>query len=421
MVGLGGSFEKIVTSPGAAWTRLSLRKNRFYYLQASCKVDAQPFVRVWKANPASHPLFIPAVSETEYLVKASDRDIDLYVLEQEIDVKSFRMARPKDFLKALRLFRFHRFNRYKDDRLTILPLLHGCGIRGLETSRAMRTLAEWGVGVSSPALQRTMGYEPAERSVSPERPQSGSGLSTGIVVHLHYCDVWPDFEVRLRNLTSPFRLIVTLTEPNPALAARIAGQFRDAKVLVYSNRGRDVGPFIQLLRDGHLDDFELICKLHGKKTMSLGPRVIFGEVWRRLLLNDLVGSDELVRGIVQRFVSQPRLGLVGSSHFRGSYPGTWPKNASLTLDVAKRLGCPEGQFKPDFFAGTMFWIRRELLDLLKPLNLSQDDFPVEAGQTDGTLQHALERIFGALPGLARPPMAIEEIEWRPAEPLSGAH
>lgn len=189
MVGLGGSFEKIVTSPGAAWTRLSLRKNRFYYLQASCKVDAQPFVRVWKANPASHPLFIPAVSETEYLVKASDRDIDLYVLEQEIDVKSFRMARPKDFLKALRLFRFHRFNRYKDDRLTILPLLHGCGIRGLETSRAMRTLAEWGVGVSSPALQRTMGYEPAERSVSPERPQSGSGLSTGIVVHLHYCDV----------------------------------------------------------------------------------------------------------------------------------------------------------------------------------------------------------------------------------------
>ncbi|EFI53752.1 rhamnan synthesis F family protein [Afipia sp. 1NLS2] len=407
-----------MASPDVAWSKFSLRKDQLYYLRALCKVNFQPFVRVWKADPNSHPLFIPAVPETEYIMKSSGRDTDLYVLKQEVSVKSFRRIRPKDFLKTLRLFRFHRFNRYADDCLTILPLFHAYGAKGLETSRAMRTLAAWDVGVSSSALQQTLGYDIVGFPGAPKPLQLNGRIATGIIVHLHYCDVWPDFEKRLRNLTCPFSLIVTLNESNPDFAARVAGQFPNAKVLVYPNRGRDVGPFIQLLREGHLDDFELICKLHGKKTVSLGPRMIFGEIWRRLLLNDLVGSDELVRAILQRFISQPGLGLVGSSHFRGNYLGTWPRNAALTLELAKRLGCPEERFKLDFFAGTMFWVRRELLDLLKSLNLSQDDFPVEAGQTDGTLQHALERIFGALPGLACPPMTIEETAWPLTKPLS---
>jgi lipopolysaccharide biosynthesis protein len=377
-------------------------------------VGSQPFIRVWKTDPDSQPVFIPAATETEYIMKSSGQDTDLYVLEQDVDVKSFRKIRLGDFFKILPLYRFHRFNRYADECLTILPLFHASGNEGLETSRVMRTFARWGVGVSSLGLQRTLGYEAAEHSASSKAPQLGDSLAIGIVVHLHYCDVWPDFERRLWNLTLPFRLIVTLTEPNPVLAARIAEQFPDSKILVYPNRGRDVGPFIQLLREGHLDDFELICKLHGKKTVSLGSRAVFGEVWRRLLLNDLIGSDELVRGVHQRFVDQPRLGLVGSSHFRGDYSDTWPRNAKPTLELAKRLGCSEAQFKLDFFAGTMFWIRRELLDLLKSLNLSQSDFPEEAGQTDGELQHALERIFGALPGLAHPPMTIEETTWSPA-------
>ena len=410
MVGLHESFEKVVTDSGAAWTRLGLSRDRFYYLRASCKVNSQPFIRVWKTDTASRPVFIPALSETEYVMKSSGRDTDLYVLEQDVDVKSFRRTRPADFLKTMRFSRFHRFNRYADDSLMMLPLF---GSKGLEMSRAMRTLAEWGFGVSSPALQHTFGYDFIEPPIVSRAPELAGSISTGIVVHLHYGDVWPDFEKRLRRLTVPFHLIVTLSEPNPDLAARISGQFRNAKVLIYPNRGRDVGPFIQLLREGHLDDFDLICKLHGKKTMSLGPRSIFGEVWRRKLLNDLVGSDELARDILQRFVDRPRLGLVGSSHFRGIYLEAWPKNEKLTLELAERLGCSREKFKLDFFAGTMFWIRREVLDLLKPLNLSQDDFPVEAGQTDGTLQHALERIFGALPGLANPPMTTEETTWLP--------
>lgn len=46
-----------------------------------------------------------------------------------------------------------------------------------------------------------------------------------------------------------------------------------------------------------------------------------------------------------------------------------------------------------FPAGTMFWGRVSAVKNLFDLDLSEIDFPKEAGQTDGTYMHAIERLW----------------------------
>lgn len=390
------------------------------YLLAACRPQSPPFIRIWRDDPASTPIFVPAASETEFRITSRMPARKLFCLRDEVAVQVFRRWNPLDVAKSFRLSRFHPYTRFDDGDLTILPLLHRSGQEGIDLARAMRTLAEWGVGVSTSDLQNTLSYDFIDQPERAPVPMPAQLPAIGIVIHLHYPDVWPDFEKRLRQISLPFKLIVTVSAEDADLRAAIRSFHADSKILVYPNRGRDVGPLVQLLREGHVDDVDLVCKLHGKKSMALGPiRSIFGDVWRRLLLNSLIGSDDAVRRIVRRFGEQPRLGMIGPlrfrlpNEFRHSHRDVWSNNEELTYQLVQRLGGSKESFKLDFFAGTMFWIRRELLDLLKPLDLSQSDFPGEEGQPDGTLQHALERVFGALPGLAHPAMVMEDATWPP--------
>ncbi|MCX5578963.1 rhamnan synthesis F family protein [Kaistia terrae] len=50
--------------------------------------------------------------------------------------------------------------------------------------------------------------------------------------------------------------------------------------------------------------------------------------------------------------------------------------------------------KLEYFAGTMFWVRSEVLSALRMLDLSLENFHEENGSIDGGLEHALERLFG---------------------------
>ena len=57
------------------------------------------------------------------------------------------------------------------------------------------------------------------------------------------------------------------------------------------------------------------------------------------------------------------------------------------------MGAPIRHDDFDFFEGTMFWTRPQALAPMRRLGLAADAFAPEAGQVDGALEHAVERLF----------------------------
>jgi lipopolysaccharide biosynthesis protein len=225
-----------------------------------------------------------------------------------------------------------------------------------------------------------------------------SAPSIAIVAHLHYVELWPELETLLARWRTPFKLFLTLTGANDALASRVRATFSDCEIRVVENSGRDVRPFLASLEEGVFDRFDLVCKLHGKRSLRVGYPPLLGELVRRATYLDLIGSDEQVRNILKLFEDRPRLGIVGPERFRASSRRGKPSEvmgaSRLAIEaLAAKMGGPAPGPEFDVFAGTMFWARPASLAPLRNLRLAADAFAPEAGLSDGAMEHAVEGLF----------------------------
>jgi len=395
--------EACVVDRSSAWSEIHIHAPGRYIVELSPTDRRMPFLRL-NVRLARHPdkvVFVPAIQRTPYLLESTEGGLVLQFERSDILAASVRPLRIRD-IGAL-LTRRHRHKRFQlplGRGVVLQPLLHIAGTEGRELARALGSLHGWGFGPASDNLQKSLSRHfdgpPAE---APERRPTAEPKIV-VALHLHYADLWPEFEALLEAINRPFHLVLTLTRPDAALAERVQAKFQDAEIVVYDNRGRDVGPFIQLFREGRLDPFDLICKLHGKKSGPSGPRMVLGEIWRQASAFDLIGSRDVVDRIIAEFERSPDTQMIGSRRFRlpNEWKGekaAWGENRAMVLNLLETMGKPSSS-RLDFFAGTMFWVRRSALEPLMRLDLPLAVFPEEASQQDGTLQHALERVLGMI-------------------------
>ncbi len=238
-----------------------------------------------------------------------------------------------------------------------------------------------------------------EHMREPSTPRCG--LRTAVSVHLHYPDAWPDIAAALSHLPRPFGLFVTATDEAAVLEADIRAEHPFAEFMRVPNAGRDVRPFIALLERDSFDGYDIVCKLHGKKSLREGRPTLLGELWRRAALLDLVAGRDNLRDVFALFSEHPDVGIVGPARFRlpkdafGEHDA-WSGNRDETLRIAETIGIDAADFKLDFFAGTMFWFRPEALAPLRGKGFGAiEAYSTEAGKIDGAVEHALERLFSA--------------------------
>ncbi len=221
-----------------------------------------------------------------------------------------------------------------------------------------------------------------------------------VFVHLYYVDLLSEIIAILKNIPYRFDLLVSTANESSARKAKkhLGACFPNTNVIVKvaPNRGRNIAPLVVSFAD-EIPTYEYLCHIHTKKSIAAQGGTAG---WRQYLFQSLLGSRKLVRQIFGLFIDNPDLGIIfpRTYHKLPYWANHWLSNKPAAASFALRLGIdrlPDRFFS--FPAGSMFWARTAALRPLFDSRLSIDDFPVESGQLDGTLAHAIERFFSVVP------------------------
>jgi lipopolysaccharide biosynthesis protein len=224
------------------------------------------------------------------------------------------------------------------------------------------------------------------QTCEPERKQS-----IAIVIHAFYAEIFEEIFAYLKNIDSiPCHLYVTATSEHiGTIGDRLAQQPHPFRLLHVENRGRDILPFLTILPEVLKDGHEFLVKIHTKKSSHRQD----GDQWRQDIFAQML-SEKALRENFKHLKRHPEIGILGPDGHMVPMQYYWGSNAAYGLALSARLGLEPADLNAlHFAAGSMFMARIEALHPLFNLALPQDAFESENGQIDGTLAHALERMF----------------------------
>lgn len=227
-----------------------------------------------------------------------------------------------------------------------------------------------------------------------------SRLRVALHIHAYYAEALDDLLSRLReNLTRPTLFISVKDEQDHKKVESLLQDYDgDSQVRVVPNLGRDIGPFLTEFGASLTREFDVIGHVHTKKSVSLQDEESV-ERWSRFLLDNVLGGPQagaMMDLQLAEFQSVPSLGV--------TFPAdpnvcSWNLNKNYATRLSQQMGISELPDAIDFPVGTMFWIRSNALLPFVELDLGWSEYPSEPAPYDGSILHALERLFGVLPRL----------------------
>jgi len=236
-------------------------------------------------------------------------------------------------------------------------------------------------------------------SYDPQRP-----LRIAVIMHIYYTELTRELFDYAANLPSGYDAIVTTDNDAKArvireiLAERDDPHLNNVDIRVLpSNRGRDMGAFFVGCRDIlRGDDYDLIFKIHSKKTVQ--ENLNAGNFFRRHQLMNLLNTPGYAANVVALFQRESGLGMVYAPTIHIGYPTLgrgWFANKPEAKKLAEelRIRVPFDDPSPLAPYGCMFAFRPAALRLLSDMDLTYEDYPSPKKHFDGSIAHVQERMF----------------------------
>lgn len=252
--------------------------------------------------------------------------------------------------------------------------------------------SEYSLWLSRRIERLNAGYPTTWTSAMREAPDSSSRVA--VVLHVFYTELVQELVEGLAQIPVDFDLIITnASGEDLAISTAELPHLKNVRELPVPNRGRDILPLVSLVNAGLLEGYELVLKIHTKRSVwreehkELGGS---GDGWRKSLLDNVLGAAP---HILAEFAEDPTLGLVTAP---GNILGSefWGGDREITRDLLRRIQLPLIEEDLQFASGSIYWVRAFVLQGLRSLELSAADFEDELGQVDGTTAHGVERLIG---------------------------
>ena len=215
-----------------------------------------------------------------------------------------------------------------------------------------------------------------------------------VQVHMFYMETVEDIICNLNKI--PYRFDCFVSTNTSEKAGKIREIFKEkchaenVYVEVFANRGRDVAPFLLQMKNV-IHEYDYIGHIHSKKTKT-GD---YGDGWREYLFRHLFGEKEYLKKVFCYMEKNSQIGLVFPETYsllikQAEWGGNKEECKKLLEKLKIQRNLPDN---PVFPVGNMFWAKTAVVSSLFDADFSSKDFPKEAGQTNLTLGHQIERIW----------------------------
>lgn len=222
-----------------------------------------------------------------------------------------------------------------------------------------------------------------------------------LVIHFYYPDLAEYCLHYAESMPKEADIYITTdSDEKQAIIEKVFSALPNKVTILRSeNRGRDIGPFLIEMKD-IIGQYDYVCRIHDKKTKQVMPESA-GASFSYHCFENVLCTKEYVENIIRTFDNHPRLGMLtppppshGDYYFTLGY--SWGLNFDVTKKLAEKLGLTVSMTEekdPVASLGTLFWFRPKAMMRLFNAGWKYEDFPEEPIKDDGTLVHAIERIF----------------------------
>lgn len=236
----------------------------------------------------------------------------------------------------------------------------------------------------------------------PNTPENIKQYRIALLIHAYRPEVLQTYMSYLESMPENTDCYITTnTDSKKSEIYKICSclPYKKVEVRVIPNRGRDVGSKLIGARD-LVERYDLICCVHDKKTPHLNPQTI-GEGFGYKCYSNVLFNKNYTSNIIHLFHEQPFLGLAVPPEPNHATMFTtlgyeWVGNYDRTKALAEQLNLnvPIAYNKePVAPFGSFFWFRSKALKSLFGYEWRYEDFPQEPIADDGTILHAIERIY----------------------------